>query len=403
MISKGQKKPIYIIANAVIFPNRISGGDINFLELSKIWQEWGHPIYVVTTKEGKKMCLLHGSRANFILLPTIPPKLFGISLTYLFRTLLGAPAFLKHTKPNSILFSSSDFPPDILPALLAKIQCPSITWLISPNMIFPNPFRGYTKAFTRGFKLPSYSELLHFIAQKVSMILIKQPANKVIAISRQMGDFLVKKKGFPRKKVIYANYGVHIKKSQKLTPVKRGLYDGCFMGRFHPQKGIFELLEIWKEVTSIIPKANLAVIGGGPKKTTDKFLKKIKDYHLSKNIKLLGFKVGDERFRIIKSSRVFLIPSFLEGSPISLLEAMVCRIPVVAHDLPAFSQEFNKQGIITVPIGNTQEFAAAVVRLLKKPNLRKKLTRDSDQIIKKYDWQKVAKLILNSALSNTTA
>lgn len=391
-----RKKPIYIIANAVIFPNRISGGDINFLELGKIWQKWGHPIYVVTTEEGRKMCLTHGFKANFVLLPSPSPKHFGIFWTYVARTLLGPLIFLKYARPNSIIFSSSDLTPDITPAWVAKVKYPSTVWAISPNMIFSNPFKGYTKAFTPGFKFPSFSELLHFIAQQTSIILTRVFADKIIAISHQMGDFFTKQKSFPKSKVVYTNYGVHARKLEKLAPLKRNQYEACFMARFHPQKGIFDLLKIWKKVTAVLPKARLVVMGGGQKKITEKFLKKINDYRLLKNIKLLGFRFGDERFRIVKSSQVFLFPSFFEGNPITVLEIMACHVPIVAYALPVFLKEYSNKGMMVVPVGNTQKFANQVIKLLKNPSLREVCVKNNSQIVANYDWKKVARLILNS-------
>lgn len=391
-----RKKPIYIIANAVVFPNRISGGDINFLELSEIWQKWGHPIYLVTTKEGKKMCLIHGLRANFILLPSLSGKRFGIFWTYLARSLLGPLTFLKYVKANSIIFSSSDLTPDITPAWLAKIKHPSLVWAISPNMIFSNPFKGYTKAFTPGFKLPSSSELLHFIAQRSSIILARAFADKIIAISQQMGDFFTQQKGFPKSKVVYTSYGVHAEKLKKLTPTKRNQYEACFMARFHPQKGIFDLLKIWKRVTTVLPKARLVVIGGGSGQITEKLRTKIKDLKLSGKIKLLGFQFGDERFRIVKSSQVFLFPSFFEGNPITILEIIACQIPIVAYALPVFLKEYGNRGMMVAPIGDTKKFARQVIKLLKSPYLQKECIRDNDQIVANYDWQKVAELILKN-------
>ena len=55
-----------------------------------------------------------------------------------------------------------------------------------------------------------------------------------------------------------------LKKTDQVSGPKSKKYDAVFIGRFHPQKGVLELIDIWKRVVNKKPQAKLAMIGDGP-------------------------------------------------------------------------------------------------------------------------------------------
>ena len=75
----------------------------------------------------------------------------------------------------------------------------------------------------------------------------------------------------------------------------------------------------------------------------------------------------------ISNDDIFLLASSCKGLPLTLLEAMACRIPVIAVDIIGVASEVikNNCGIIIKP-RDSQASAEAVIRLLKNPKLAKK-------------------------------
>ena len=160
-------------------------------------------------------------------------------------------------------------------------------------------------------------------------------------------------------------------------------YDGIFLGRLSPSKGIFELIDIWKKVTNVIPQAKLAIIGGGNKNTRDALLKKIRDANLEKNIDLLGFFEDEKAHSILKSGKVFLFPSHEEGWGIAIAEAMACGLPVVSWNLPSYGETFENH-ILQVKENDAGLFSKYVLDLLRDGSKRKEIGIQGKEFVKKY-------------------
>jgi glycosyltransferase involved in cell wall biosynthesis len=104
----------------------------------------------------------------------------------------------------------------------------------------------------------------------------------------------------------------------------------------------------------------------------------------------MGFLDEEEKYKIMKSCKIFMFPSFYESWGIVSAEAMACGLPVVAYDLPIFKNIFPK-GMIRVPIGDIGQFAVRVLELLDAEDLRKAISKAAKEFIKKYDWEKISK------------
>lgn len=100
-----------------------------------------------------------------------------------------------------------------------------------------------------------------------------------------------------------------------------------YFGRLSQEKGLMTLLEALKELSEI----NLQIIGDGPQKA------EIQDYITENNlnnVKLMGYKTGDELYSLIKKSRLIVIPSmWYENNPIAILEAFALGKPIIGADL----------------------------------------------------------------------
>ena len=97
-----------------------------------------------------------------------------------------------------------------------------------------------------------------------------------------------------------------------------------FIGRLHPAKNIFALLEAIKGT-----RFRLSIIGRGPQE------RQLKDYASKTKIKatfLSSFPHG-ELPRILRSHGIFVLPSLYENNPKVLIEAMACGLPVVGSDI----------------------------------------------------------------------
>ena len=127
---------------------------------------------------------------------------------------------------------------------------------------------------------------------------------------------------------------------------------------------------LFKAIKIVFNKVDavLAILGTGPhRRKIEALAKRLK---LENRIFFLGFRKNP--FKYLVKSDVFVLSSLHEGAPLVLVEAMACRIPVVASDCdfgPRDILENGKNGIL-VPIGDHYSMAEAIIKLLNNEKLR---------------------------------
>jgi glycosyltransferase involved in cell wall biosynthesis len=141
----------------------------------------------------------------------------------------------------------------------------------------------------------------------------------------------------------------------------------------------------------LIRKADLVLIGDGEESVVKNLKYEFLKAGVLESIKFSGFIEKDEDvYRILKTGKVFILPSYEEGWSIAVFEAIACGLLPIVYDLPVFNEIFGKK-INTIPVGNIFVFAETIVSFLKNDELRKKYVTNLSKEIKKYDWSIVAK------------
>jgi len=163
-------------------------------------------------------------------------------------------------------------------------------------------------------------------------------------------------------------------------------FDLCFMGRFHEQKGLFEVIDIMKRLREKKPNISLALLGGGVERVEKRFFKLVKENNLDENIKYFGYVTGDKKFDILKSCKVFLFPSYYESFGQVALEALGCGLPVVAYDLPPFV--VFRGGMVKVPVLDNKKMAEEIIKILDDKAYYEKLRKEGFEFCSNYSWDK---------------
>jgi glycosyltransferase involved in cell wall biosynthesis len=99
----------------------------------------------------------------------------------------------------------------------------------------------------------------------------------------------------------------------------------------------------------------------------------------------------------LRAADILVRPSFTEGLPLALLEAMAARVCVVASDIPGNAElvENDRNGLL-VPAGNVFELARAVQRLIESPPLRRRLADAAFAKARPYTWERATDGIAQS-------
>ncbi|WP_417269037.1 glycosyltransferase family 4 protein [Celeribacter sp.] len=141
-----------------------------------------------------------------------------------------------------------------------------------------------------------------------------------------------------------------------------------FVGRLDPVKGVPLLLDAMARIAQDHPDAILTIVGDGPSRAAVEV--QARDLGLGTSVMFLGYRASDEVTALLNETDLLVLPSFAEGVPVVLMEAMASRIPVVASRVAGVS-ELIEDGVsgFTIPAGDLDTLCARLDTLLSDPDL----------------------------------
>jgi len=167
--------------------------------------------------------------------------------------------------------------------------------------------------------------------KKVAAILSK--SDFIICQGTFWKTFFRQKFNIPRDKLKVINNWIDSSKYVSNSTASVGTLNLLFLGWVEQNKGIWDLLEAMKSLHD--KDVVLTIAGGGSQ--YDEFVQAVKSADLEEKIKFAGWVLGKDKMRLISVSDVFILPSYREGLPNSLLEAMASRKAVIVSDVGAVS------------------------------------------------------------------
>jgi len=224
--------------------------------------------------------------------------------------------------------------------------------------------------------------------QFISRLMIKSQSDLTIALNNQLAKTLTKQ-GFQKDRITVLGAGIDYQKIEKVKVGKNKKYDAIFVGRIHPSKGIYDLVEIWKIVASQRPEAHAIIVGEGAPQEKAKLISKIKKAGISNNLKIAGYLSDKKLIASLKSSMIFVFCDHEAGWGLAIGEAMAAGLPVVGYNLDIFGDVY-KQGYNLVPLGDTKHFAKKVIHLLDNQNDYLKLKREALSQARRLSWQQTS-------------
>ncbi|MEI7899617.1 MAG: glycosyltransferase family 4 protein [bacterium] len=381
----------------------LSGGDRIFIELMKGWRCHAQ-IVLMGCEEALVIAKRCGADdgIRFLLTRAADGSVsYGLTalLTHTCRRLAAGIRALRACSAEladvDVAYSVSDFYPDFWPAFLMKRRNPRIVWIAGYYLFAPppwakdSPYKGVQRL--RG--------LIYWLLQRPSYFLVNRYADHVFVTSEpDVKRFLTPQRG--RERITVVQGGVDITESERylaspsVIPAGERKYDACFVGRFHYQKGVLLLLDIWKRVCAQRPQAKLAVIGDGH--LAVEVREKVARLGLASNIDLLGFRDGAAKFEIFKQAKLMVHPATYDSGGMAAAEGMAWGLPGVSFDLEAL-KTYYPRGMVKVPCFEEQAFAAAILRLLgDEAFYREQAAEAHALIVEVWDWRKRAENIFLS-------
>ena len=209
-------------------------------------------------------------------------------------------------------------------------------------------------------------------------------ASQCITVSKYIACQL-KRYGISSFKLTVSTNGIDYETLSKIKVAKEGGPEAIFIGRVSVIKGVYDLVRAWIYVNKILPTVKLGIVGDGDINGLLHFIHYLK---LSDNIKVYGWKPYREAISLLKASKVLILPSYIEGLPFVILDALACNKEVVCYDLPQQRENFNSCPYIHfVPLRNIRKLADSIVATLKSND---KMSKDHSYIrcLSPFSWQR---------------
>jgi len=201
-------------------------------------------------------------------------------------------------------------------------------------------------------------------------------ASHIITVSESCRRFLLTREGIPEQKITLVQNAIDLRRyspecgDRKSARRSLGLPPGvpvvAGVGRLNPQKNFSLFIEIAALVLRAVPGAHFVLAGEGPE---EQGLRRLAhEAGLDDHITFTGY-VADTR-QVYLATDVLVMPSLFEGLPMTLLEAMAMRMPVVASKLDGIAEVItDRQDGFLVPDLDAPLFAERITRLLEDPAL----------------------------------
>jgi glycosyltransferase involved in cell wall biosynthesis len=152
-----------------------------------------------------------------------------------------------------------------------------------------------------------------------------------------------------------------------------------FLGDVIRTKGIYDLARAFARIAGRFPRLQLVYAGAGDLEEVRRLAARLE---LADRIQCIGWLEAPRKRAELAGATVFVLPSHLEGMPMSLLEAMAWGLPAIATSVGGVPEviDHNVNGLL-VPAGDIDALAAAIARLMSEPGLRVRLGRAARETI----------------------
>lgn len=164
---------------------------------------------------------------------------------------------------------------------------------------------------------------------------------------------------------------------KKLT--NRSFLNITCMGLLSPKKGTYDLIEAFARLAVDNQKVRLVLGGDGEIEQVKALAKKL---NLEERIDVLGWVSGYRKIEVFEKSDIYALPSYSEGMPGSILEAMAAGNPIISTPVGGIPELVinNCNGYLIVP-GDVDALYSKLKYLVKNEAIREKMAKESIEII----------------------
>ena len=191
-------------------------------------------------------------------------------------------------------------------------------------------------------------------------------SDKVIALSSKWKDILKKIVDESKITVIYNSIVCpkqHLDKNYNNEKI-------LFLGRLGNRKGVYDILKCASRIIAIFPNVEFILAGDGEVDNVRELCNKM---GIKNNFRITGWIDGAEKEKLLNEASIYLLPSYNEGMPISVLEAMAYGLPVISTNIGGIPEliDNDENGFLIEP-GDINGITNSLIKLLEDNNKKRR-------------------------------
>jgi len=279
------------------------------------------------------------------------------------------------------------------------------------NVIHMHNFRSYqnnevlhyAKKYNVPYVLQAHGSLPYFAKQNLKKLYdfvwgnkILHNASRVIALHKTEAD-QYKKMGVAENKIEIIPNGIDLSEYESLP--ERGQFRNkyhirnnekiiLYLGRIHKIKGIDLLINAYSKLVKDIEETKLVIVG-----PDDGFLSELKkqatELGMEGKVLFTGSLFDHDKLSAYVDADVFVLPSYYDCYPVTVLEAMACGTPVIITKNTGIVDVVN-EAAYTVNCNNYLEFSNIIQRVLQDSTLRSNMSKIGRHLIQnELNWDNI--------------
>ncbi len=359
------------------------GGEVVFVNLAIGMAKRGHIIHVICAdtadvhrnKQGN--LLIHRVKPEL----QVPPPSLSKNVEFIVRAILKGHHVIRNH--NIEIIHANNLASAVAGSILAKISNKPLVTTI--HDVFSTSSHNHWKEWIKQDK--KISPLTIIIAPLIEKITAKMPTNIIHTVSNASKDDLIRFGARAPITVIPNGLDPSAYNDVRYTPEyhKNVLY----IGRLVFYKNLNTVITSFKDVVGRLPGSKMYIVGEGPMR--QKWQRLVSDMGLNGSIEFTGYVSEERKFELLSKCSGVLLPSFIEGFGLVLLESFAMKKPVLVADVKPCNEivDDGVNGFI-LPVDSSHKWAEKISFLLNNEDACRKMgSHARDKLDAKYSLDSV--------------
>lgn len=155
-----------------------------------------------------------------------------------------------------------------------------------------------------------------------------------------------------------------------------------FLGEIGKRKGCYDIPKVVREVVNAVPTIQFVLGGAGSTEDEKTVTKLIKDKGVADYIKFPGWVRGTEKDNLLRDADVFFLPSYNEGMPMSVLDAMGYGLPIVSTNVGGIPKiVHNGENGFCCEAGDVEAMSMGIIKILESRETLESMSKESFRIV----------------------